>query len=92
MPELPPVRPQPEATNADVEIGQRSVTVAHLGNIARWVGGKLEWDPAEERFTNCDRANRTWNGSSGRGTSCRRRERQDVSAMRSLSGMCARLP
>ena len=29
--------------NADVEIGQRSVTVAHLANIARWVGGKLEW-------------------------------------------------
>ena len=43
--------------NADVEIGQRSVTVAHLGNIARWVGGKLEWDPVAERFTNNDRAN-----------------------------------
>jgi predicted dehydrogenase len=43
--------------NADVEIGQRSVTVAHLGNIARWVGGKLEWDPVAERFTNSDRAN-----------------------------------
>jgi hypothetical protein len=43
--------------NADVEIGQRSVTVAHLANIARWVGGRLEWNPAEERFTNSDRAN-----------------------------------
>ena len=31
--------------NADVEIGQRSVTVAHLGNIARWVGGRLELEP-----------------------------------------------
>ena len=43
--------------HADVEIGQRSVTVAHLGNIARWVGGRLEWDPVAERFTNSDKAN-----------------------------------
>ena len=43
--------------NADVEIGQRSVTVAHLANIARWTGGRLEWDPVAERFTNSDRAN-----------------------------------
>ena len=43
--------------NADVEVGQRSVTVAHLGNIARWVGGKLEWDAGAERFTNSDKAN-----------------------------------
>jgi predicted dehydrogenase len=42
---------------ADVEIGQRSVTCAHLGNIARWVGGKLEWDPVAERFVDNDRAN-----------------------------------
>jgi hypothetical protein len=31
--------------------------VAHLGNIARRVGGRLEWSPAAERFTNSDRAN-----------------------------------
>ena len=43
--------------NADVEIGQRSVTVAHIGNIARWVGGKLKWDSVAERFSNGDRAN-----------------------------------
>ncbi len=43
--------------HADVEIGQRSVTVAHVGNIARWVGGRLEWDPVAERFTGNDRAN-----------------------------------
>ena len=43
--------------HADVEIGQRSVTVAHLGNVARWVGGKLEWDPVAEQFTNSDKAN-----------------------------------
>jgi len=42
---------------ADVEIGHRSVTVAHLGNIARWVGGRLEWDSVAERFTNSDKAN-----------------------------------
>jgi hypothetical protein len=43
---------------ADVEIGQRSVTAAHLGNISRWVGGRLEWDSVAERFTNSDKANR----------------------------------
>jgi hypothetical protein len=43
--------------HADVEIGQRSVTVAHIGNIARWVGGKLTWDAVAERFTNSDGAN-----------------------------------
>jgi len=44
--------------NADVEVGQRSVTVAHLANVARRVGGRLEWDSAGERFTNSDEANR----------------------------------
>jgi hypothetical protein len=43
--------------HADVEIGQRSVTLAHIGNIARWVGGRLQWDAVAERFTNSDRAN-----------------------------------
>ena len=33
---------------ADVEIGARSVTVCHLGNIAIWLGRKLKWDPAKE--------------------------------------------
>ena len=35
---------------ADVEIGHRSVTVAHLGNIARELGGTLHWNPVTERF------------------------------------------
>ncbi|MDD4788238.1 MAG: Gfo/Idh/MocA family oxidoreductase, partial [Pirellulales bacterium] len=35
---------------ADVEIGHRSTTVCHLGNIARWVGRKLQWDPVKEVF------------------------------------------
>ncbi len=49
---------------ADVEIGHRSVAVAHLGNIARWVsertgqtGQRLQWDVQAERFTNSDVAN-----------------------------------
>ena len=32
---------------ADVEIGHRSATVCHLGNIARWTGRKLRWDPVK---------------------------------------------
>jgi len=35
---------------ADVEIGHRSATVCHLGNIARWTGRKLRWDPVKELF------------------------------------------
>ncbi|HNQ88947.1 MAG TPA: Gfo/Idh/MocA family oxidoreductase [Verrucomicrobiota bacterium] len=35
---------------ADVEIGHRSATVCHLGNIARWAGRRLRWDPARETF------------------------------------------
>jgi hypothetical protein len=42
---------------ADVEIGHRSATVCHLGNIARWVGRKLRWDPEAETFPEDDEAN-----------------------------------
>lgn len=42
---------------ADVEIGHRSSTVCHLGNIARWTGRKLKWDPAKEEFIGDDTAN-----------------------------------
>jgi len=35
---------------ADVEIGHRSATVCHLGNIARLTGKKLAWDPVKEQF------------------------------------------
>jgi predicted dehydrogenase len=35
---------------ADVEIGHRSATVCHLGNIARLTGRKLRWDPVREVF------------------------------------------
>jgi len=43
---------------ADVEIGHRSATVCHLGNIARWLSGrKLRWDPKKEQFIGDDEAN-----------------------------------
>jgi predicted dehydrogenase len=42
---------------ADVEIGHRSATICHLGNIARWVGRKLRWDPEREIFPGDDEAN-----------------------------------
>ena len=43
---------------ADVEIGHRSTTVCHLGNIARWTGRKLQWDPDREQFVGDDEANK----------------------------------
>lgn len=42
---------------ADAEIGHRSATVCHLGNIAMRLGRRLQWDPAAERFVNDDQAN-----------------------------------
>jgi len=42
---------------ADVEIGHRSATVCHLGNIARWTGRKLRWDPVKEEFVGDKEAN-----------------------------------
>jgi hypothetical protein len=42
---------------ADVEIGHRSAILCHLGNIVRWVGRKLSWDPEQESFPGDDEAN-----------------------------------
>jgi predicted dehydrogenase len=42
---------------ADVEIGHRSTTVCHLGNIARWTGRRLRWDPGKECFPDDAEAN-----------------------------------
>jgi predicted dehydrogenase len=42
---------------ADVEIGHRSAIVCHLGNIVRWVGRPLRWDPEREIFPGDDEAN-----------------------------------
>ena len=35
---------------ADVEIGARSVTVCHLGNLAYWHRQTLKWDPKKWQF------------------------------------------
>ena len=43
------------------DIGHRSVTVCHLGNIAIRTGRKLVWDPVAERITNDEALNR-WLG------------------------------
>lgn len=42
----------------DAESGCRSVTVCHLGNIARWLGRPLQWDPVKEEFVGDADANR----------------------------------
>ena len=42
----------------DVEIGARSVTVCHLGNIAYRLERPLKWDPQKGQFVNDDLANR----------------------------------
>jgi len=42
----------------DVEIGCRSVSVCHLGNIAYWLNRPLKWDPAKEVFLGDDEASR----------------------------------
>jgi hypothetical protein len=53
---------------APIEVGHRSATVCHLGNIAIQLNKKLSWDPKEERFNDderdatalLDRAPREW--------------------------------
>ena len=42
----------------DVEIGCRSVTVCHLGNLAYWNHRRLKWDPIKERFIGDEEANK----------------------------------
>jgi predicted dehydrogenase len=42
----------------DVEVGHRSVSVCHIGNIAIQLGRKLRWDPVAERFPEDEEANR----------------------------------
>ncbi len=42
---------------ADVEIGHRTATICHLGNIVRWIGRPLRWDPEKELFPEDKEAN-----------------------------------
>lgn len=46
-----------EEPNAPVEVGHRTATLCHLGNIAMQLGRKLRWDPAAEHFIGDDEAN-----------------------------------
>jgi predicted dehydrogenase len=43
---------------APIEQAHRSITIAHLGNIALKLGRKLRWDPAAEQVAGDDEANR----------------------------------
>jgi predicted dehydrogenase len=41
----------------DVEVGHRSASLCHLGNIAMTLGRPLQWDPAKEQFEGDEAAN-----------------------------------
>ena len=43
---------------SDAEVGRRSITVCHLGNIAYWLKRPLQWDPEKEVFIGDPAANR----------------------------------
>ena len=43
---------------APAEVGHRTVTLSHIGNIAMLLGRKLHWNPDAEQFVNDDEANR----------------------------------
>ncbi len=43
---------------ASAEIGHRSASICHLGNIAMLLGRPLQWDPLKEEFIHNDQANR----------------------------------
>lgn len=43
---------------SNIEIGCRSISVCHLGNIAYELGRPLKWDPAAEQFVDDPEANR----------------------------------
>jgi len=43
---------------SDADVGYRSITVCHLGNIAYWLNRPLKWNPQEEHFVNDPEADR----------------------------------
>ena len=45
-------------TAAPAEVGHRSTSICHLGNIAMTLKRKLRWDPEAERFIGDEHANR----------------------------------
>jgi len=46
-----------ETPNADIEVGHRSTTFSHLGNIALKTKSRIDWDAKNERITNNEEAN-----------------------------------
>lgn len=44
-------------TYAPAEVGHRSITLSHIGNIAMQLGRKLNWNPEKERFVEDEQAN-----------------------------------
>jgi myo-inositol 2-dehydrogenase / D-chiro-inositol 1-dehydrogenase len=47
----------------DAEIGHRTCSIGQMGHIAIQRGRRLEWNPATERFTDDDEANKLLTGS-----------------------------
>jgi predicted dehydrogenase len=47
-----------EDTYAPAEVGHRSITLGHIGNISMILGRKLRWDPDQEQFIDDETANR----------------------------------
>ena len=56
----PSTEPAPQRTEpiAPIEQAHRTITVAHLGNIAMMLGRKVRWNPVTERFVDDPQADR----------------------------------
>jgi len=46
-----------QETYAPAEVGHRTITISHIGNIAMLLGRKLKWNPEKERFVGDEQAN-----------------------------------
>lgn len=46
-----------QPTYAPAEVGHRTATICHIGNISMLLGRKLRWNPDTETFLNDDQAN-----------------------------------